>query len=216
MLLTPADVVILAVLGLSVLFGILRGFVSEVLSLLGWVAAFWVAWAFGAKAAGFFATWLRDPTACLIAGYVGCFVGVVVLGAIIGWAVRKLMDGGGLRGGDRFLGMLFGFARGVVLVTFAVFLLDFTAVPRTAPWWHQSLLLPAFQDAAGWFGGKLPADVTQRVEAGRKALPTLPGIPISGLPQALDPATAGTAAPLAHRATGRAVGHGSTRGDVGQ
>ena len=210
-----ADVIILAVLALSTLFGVLRGLVSEVLSLVAWVAAFWVAWAFGDDVASVYRTWLSDPAACLIAGYLSCFLGVVVVGALAGWGLRKLMNGGGLRGGDRFLGMLFGFARGVVLVTFVVFVLGFTAVPRQAAWWHQSLLMPAFQDAAGWFARELPSDVGQRIEAGRQALPALPSIPISALPRLAAP-SAGAVAPASTGAAERASGHGSRRGDVGQ
>lgn len=214
-MLSSADIMILAVLALSMAFGALRGFVSEVLSLAVWVAAFWVAWAFGSDAAAFFSTWLRDPGACLVAGYLGCFLGVVILGAVVGWIVRKMMDGGGLRGGDRFLGMLFGFARGVVLVTFVVFVLGFTAVPRDAAWWHGSMLVPAFEQGAGWFAHELPAGVTQRVESARQALPALPASPISVLPRLAEP-SARQAVPNSAAPAERASGHGPARGDVGQ
>lgn len=214
-MLNSADIMILAVLALSMLFGVLRGFVGEVLSLVAWIAAFWIAWAFGHDVASIYGAWLHDPNACLIAGYLSCFLGVVILGAIAGWGMRKLMNGGGLRGGDRFLGMLFGFARGAVLVTFVVFVLGFTVVPREATWWHQSLLLPAFQDAAGWFAHELPPEVAQRVEAGRQALPAFPSIPISTLPRLAKP-SAEPAAPATAGAAERASGHGPMRDDVGQ
>ena len=42
-----ADYTILAVLGLSVLMGLWRGFIGEVLALACWACAFWVAWLFG-------------------------------------------------------------------------------------------------------------------------------------------------------------------------
>lgn len=178
-----ADILILAVLALSVLFGLLRGFVSEVLSLVCWVAAFWVAWAFGSQVADFYASWLHEPAARLVAGYVTCFVGVLVVGALVGWMVHRLMAHGGLRGGDRFLGMLFGFARGVVLLTFVVLMLGFTTAPRSG-WWRQSMLLPPFQDGAGWLAGALPPDVTQHLEWGGRSLSALSEIPISTLQRA--------------------------------
>src|SRR5690242_2732700 len=125
-----ADILILAVLALSMLFGLLRGFVSTVLSLSCWIAAFWVAWAFGAEVALFYGGFFGEPAARLVAGYLTCFIGVLVVGGVVGWLVRKLLDRGGLRGGDRLLGLLFGLARGLVLVTFAVLVLGFTALPR--------------------------------------------------------------------------------------
>ncbi|WHZ18865.1 MAG: Colicin V production protein [Rhodanobacteraceae bacterium] len=215
-----ADIAILAVLALSMLFGLLRGFVSEVLSLACWVAAFWAAWMFGDRIAAFYGAWVHEPTARLIAGYVTCFLGVLVIGALIGWAMRKLMDGGGLRGGDRFLGMLFGLARGMVLVTFVVLMLGFTALPREAAWWRQSVLLPPFENGAGWVAQALPPEVTHYLEIGGKTLPALSQVPISAVEAAArhlaHPGASGTMAPPAAATTGRAAGHGPGRDDVGQ
>ncbi|HEX7369345.1 MAG TPA: CvpA family protein [Rhodanobacteraceae bacterium] len=211
-----ADIAILAVLALSMLFGLMRGFVSEVLSLLCWVAAFWVAWAFGHQVALFYGTWLKNPTACIIAGYVTCFLGVIIVGALIGWLLHKLMNRGGLRGGDRFMGMLFGFVRGALLVTFVVLMLGFTAIPREAAWWRQSQLLPPFEHGAGWVAQSLPPDVTRYLEIGGKALPALSRIPISALHRVAVPAGPGSTAAPATTAPERAEEHGPNRDDVGQ
>lgn len=217
-----ADIVILAVLALSALLGLLHGFVSELLSLLCWVAAFWVAWAFGPQVAAFYGTWWHEPAGCLIAGYVTCFLGVLIVGALLGWALRGLMKRGGLGGGDRFLGLLFGLARGVLLVTFVVLMLGFTKVPRDAAWWRQSMLLPAFEQGAGWLAQELPPDVTRYLETGGKALPALAQAPISELQQAARkaarPASAASVAPAvsvvppAAGTSGRASGHDQSHG----
>lgn len=174
-----ADILILAVLAISMLFGLLRGFVGEVLSLTCWVAAFWVAWAFGHEAALVYARHLGNPTASIIAGYVTCFLGVIIIGSLVGWAIRRLMARGGLRGDVRLLGMVFGLARGLVLVTFVVLMLGFTPMPHE-PGWQRSVLLQPFERAARWTAQALPPDVTDYFEIGAKALPVLPNIPISG------------------------------------
>jgi membrane protein required for colicin V production len=207
-----ADILILAVLALSLLFGLWRGFVISVLSLLCWIAAFWVAWAFGDRVAAFYGGFLQQPAACLIAGYLTCFLGVLIVGALLGWMVRKLMEHGGLGGGDRFLGMLFGLARGLLLVTFAVLMLGFTAAPRAAPWWRQSELLPAFENGATWFAARLPPEVTRYLEIGGKSLPALPQVPIS----AVKKAAGQLAEPAASSTSSRAPGHDRTQGDMGQ
>jgi membrane protein required for colicin V production len=204
-----ADILILAVLALSMLYGVWRGFISEVLSLACWIAAFWVAWAFGDEVAVFYGGFLREPTACIVAGYLTCFLGVLIAGALLGWMVRRLLSHGGLRGGDRLLGLVFGFARGVLLVTFAVLMLGFTSVPRQAAWWRQSTLLPAFEGGAGWFAERLPAEVSHYLEIGGQALPALSQIPISTLQKQAGP-------PAASVPPGRAPGHGPDRRDVGQ
>lgn len=209
------DLVILAVLAISMLFGLLRGFVSEVLSLVCWIAAFWVAWMFGDTVAALYGGWVRQPAARIIAGYVTCFLGVLVIGALAGWLAHKLIDRGGLRGGDRFLGMLFGMARGCLLVTFAVLMLGFTPLPREAAWWQQSTLLPVFAGGAGWVAQALPPEVTHYLEIGGKSLPALSGVPISTLQRAADAlaAPAGAASvPSVAPASVRATGHGPARG----
>jgi membrane protein required for colicin V production len=210
-----ADILILAILALSMLFGLWRGFVGEVLSLACWVAAFWAAWMFGDRVAAFYGGWLSQPAARIIAGYVTCFLGVLIVGALIGWLSHKLMDRGGLRGGDRFLGTLFGLARGLVLVTFVVLMLGFTALPREAPWWRHSQLLPAFGNAAGWMAQALPPEVTHYLEIGGKSLPALTKAPISTLQRAADrlaaPAAAATTS-TASPAPSQATGHDPARG----
>lgn len=214
-----ADILILAVLAISMLFGLLRGFVGEVLSLACWVAAFWVAWAFGHEVALLYARHLGNPTASILAGYVTCFLGVLVIGSLLGWTIRRLMARGGLRGDDRLLGMVFGLARGLVLVTFVVLMLGFTRMPQE-PGWRQSVLLQPFERAARWTAQALPPDVTAYFEMGAKALPGLPKIPISGLPGTTVPDTvparAGSSArPVADK---RADGNRArpVRDDVGQ
>jgi membrane protein required for colicin V production len=215
-----ADIAILAVLALSTLFGLLRGFVGAVLSLVCWVAAFWVAWALGHRVAALYAAWLHDPAARIVAGYVTCFAGVLILGALAGWFLRGLLNRGGLRGGDHFLGALFGIARGLLLVTFVVLLLGFTRVPRETAWWQQSMLLPAFTDGAGWLAEALPPGVTHNLEWGGQALPALSAVPTSAVRRAArrraEPAPSGSTRPPPPATAGRAAGHGSSRGDVGQ
>lgn len=157
-----ADYTILAVLGLSVLIGLWRGLISEVMALVCWAAAFWVAWAFGDKLAGQF-TSVDVPSVRLMLGYGLCFVAVLIAGALVSFVLRKLIAGSGLSGTDRLFGMMFGLARGMLLVVLAVLLLGFTPFPRDA-WWHESRLLPSFQNGAEWLSTKLPESVTKHLD----------------------------------------------------
>lgn len=179
-----ADYVIIAVLALSILFGMWRGFVAGVLALVCWIAAFWAAWLFGGTVAAWYGQWLREPSARIVAGYLTCFLGVLIVGALIGWAMRKLIRGGGLSGTDRMLGMIFGLVRGLLLVTVAVLMLGFTSAPRE-PWWRQSRLLPDFVQGSVWVAQQLPPEVTHYLEIGARlpqALPPVPAHPISPKP----------------------------------
>lgn len=199
------DYIVIGVLALSVLIGLWRGLISEVLALAIWVAAFWVAWMFGPVVAAHFEHLIELPSARIIVGYGLCFVAVLILGALLRFVIGKLIESTGLSGTDRLLGMLFGFARGVLLVTLLVFLLGFTAFTRD-PWWQQSVLLPQFQRVAAWLEQRVPASVRDHLHpaAVLEHLPSLPTAlqaPISGAPtapassaQPARPATAGSAA----------------------
>jgi len=166
-----ADYVILAVLGLSVLMGLWRGFVGEVLALAVWVVAIWVAWTLGPHVAASL-TAVTLPSARIVLGYALCFIAVLIAGAIVGFLMRKLVAGSGLSGTDRLLGAVFGLGRGLALVTLVVLLLGFTPFPRD-PWWHESRLLPSFQQGAQWAAAHMPAEVTKYLDL-RGLLPLSP------------------------------------------
>ncbi|WP_430390440.1 CvpA family protein [Dyella sp. 20L07] len=194
-----ADYIILAVLAVSVLIGLWRGLISEVLALAIWAAAFWVAWTFGPSVAGYFEHSIQLPSARILVGYGLCFIAVLIAGALVRFLVSRLVEGTGLSGTDRLLGMLFGFARGVLLVTLAVFLLGFTAVTRD-PWWHDSVLLPQFKEVAAWLGERVPDNVRRYLNppALLDHLPALPAAVPGATPapeHGTHAAAASTAAP---------------------
>jgi membrane protein required for colicin V production len=169
-----ADYCILAVLGLSVLMGLMRGFIGEVLALAGWVLAFWFAWQFGDSVAAHL-TMVDQPSIRMLLGYGLCFLLVLLVCGIVSFLMRKLVAGSGLSGSDRLLGMVFGLVRGLALVTITVLLLGFTPLPRD-PWWHQSQLLPTFQGYAQWLSARLPPEATKYLDL-RGLLPQIPPAP---------------------------------------
>ena len=173
-MLTWADIALLTIVGLSTIVGIWRGFVVEVMSLAVWVAAFWLAFAFGDEAAALFEGTVEANSARLFLGYALLFVGALMVGGLATWLMGKLVKSTGLSGTDRLLGLVFGLLRGVALACVLVLLLGFTAMPRDA-WWRDSRLLPEFQRGAEWLRTWLPAAVAQHVQFGA-LLPPLPGI----------------------------------------
>lgn len=156
------DYTILAVLALSVVVGLWRGLVSEVLSLVTLLVAVWVAWLLGPTVAGRM-SFIDLPAVRTAAGYAACFILVLVLGALVRFLVHRLLATAGLSGTDRMLGMVFGLVRGVLLVCVMVFLAQFTVLTRDAPW-QQSVLLPTFQRATIWLGQQVPASVREHFQ----------------------------------------------------
>ena len=172
-LLNGADIALLGVIAISSAVGIWRGFVVEVLSLAVWVAAFWLAFAFGADLAALFGDGIATPAARLLLGYALLFVAALLTGAFATWLIGRLVRGSGLSPTDRVLGMGFGLLRGVALCCIAVLLLGFTPFPQD-PWWQQSRLLPGLQPGAEWLRSWLPAPVAEQIRFERLAGPLLP------------------------------------------
>jgi len=191
------DGIILGALALSVLIGLFRGLVSEVLALLIWVLAFWAAWAFGPTVALHLQQAIEMPALRQLAAYGACFFVVLILGALLRYAARRLIAGAGLGGIDRLFGMAFGLVRGVLVVTVVVFLAGLTTLPRES-WWQQSMLLPQFQHVAAWLGQQVPADVASGVRERLDSAATRS--PLSGIPDGLPaPVAAPTSTPAPPR-----------------
>ncbi len=172
-MLSAVDWVLLGVVALSALMGAMRGIVVEVLSLVVWIAAFWLAFSYGAAISGLFTAQVHDAAARLLVAYALVFIAALIIGSVVTWLVGKLVRSIGLGGIDRLLGMLFGVVRGFALACVLVLLLGLTGLPRE-PSWHSSPLIPQFQLGAEWMKGWLPASAAQHVsfdavaEQGRK------------------------------------------------
>lgn len=170
------DYLLVGILGISIMVGLWRGLVSEVLSLAVWVAAFWVAWRYGPVVAAHFEYSITQPQLRLLAGYAVCLIGVMIAGALLRVVLGRLLASSGLSGPDRLLGMVFGFARGVLLVALMVFLLGLTAVTRET-WWRESVMLPHFQVVATWLANQLPPDAARYLQPSPELLDQLPKLP---------------------------------------
>ena len=157
------DYAIIATLALSVLVGLWRGFIGEVMALVCWALAFWVAWMFGPVLAEQFSASISVPSVRVMLGYAICFIAVLIAGAIVGYLLRKLVSGSGLSGTDRLLGMVFGLVRGFVLVVLVIVLMKFTPVVRD-DWWQNSRMLPTFERSASWMTTLLPETVAKYLE----------------------------------------------------
>jgi membrane protein required for colicin V production len=132
------DWVILAALLVSLLLGVVRGLVYEVMAALSWIAAFvlaeWLAPRLGA--------WLPMGGATseplrYAAGFAVVFILAVFAGGLLAWNLRRLVEAAGLRPMDRALGAAFGVVRGVVLLLAAAVMVNMTPL-RGDAWWTES------------------------------------------------------------------------------
>ena len=146
---TWVDWAIVAIIGVSALISIKRGFVKEALSLVVWIVAGVVAWLFGGAVAQHLTNFIDIPSARVIAACALLFVATLLVGGLVSFLIGELIRVTGLSGTDRFLGMFFGAARGALLVVVLVGLLSLAPVQQDI-WWQQSTLLPHFLMVADW------------------------------------------------------------------
>lgn len=156
------DYGIVALIGLSALISLMRGFVREALSLAGWILALWVALTFTRELAERLPASLSVPSVRLAVAFLALFLAALLLTALVNFLAVQLVEKTGLSGTDRMLGVLFGVARGAVIVAILVLLAGLTALPRD-PWWGSSLLLPEFQQLSLWIRGFLPPDIAAQI-----------------------------------------------------
>jgi len=131
------DWILLAVLGVSVLLGMWRGLVREIISLAGWIAGFWIAQDWAPEAGAWLPLQGASEMLRYLAGFISVFLVVLIVSVVLGWVISKLISVVGLGLLDRLLGGVFGGVRGgVVLLTLAV-VVSLTPV-QSAPWWTGS------------------------------------------------------------------------------
>lgn len=143
---TVIDWSIAAIAGFSIALGLWRGFLREVLSLVGWVAGLWLAVLHAVPLGERFPFDLPWPAARTALAALLIVIGCLVAAALIATLLRRLLSAVSLSGTDRLLGALFGAARAALLLLVLVFLAGRTSMVQQAGW-KQSVLLPHVEAA---------------------------------------------------------------------
>lgn len=170
---TAVDLVLLAIVVVSAVFGAFRGLIGVLASLAAWILAGWAAFRFGGAVALMLAPDGQPGAAQLFGGYALAFIGVLLVVGVAGWLLRKLVHGIGLSSMDRFLGLVLGLVRGALIACVLVLLLGLSELPRD-PSWQQSRLVPVFVPGAQWLAGLLPDWVAAELDlSGERSGPAL-------------------------------------------
>jgi membrane protein required for colicin V production len=159
---TVFDYAVLTIISASVLLGLWRGVVSELLALAAWIAAFLVARAVATDVAALLTGQIAEPGVRLAAAYVLVFIGVLLVVAIARLLISLLLKAAGLGFLDRLLGAGFGVLRGVLVVLAAVLVAGMTPLPQAA-WWRDAMLAPPLETVIIAAKPWLPVDAAKRI-----------------------------------------------------
>ena len=138
------DTTIIIVTGLSCIFGLWRGLVREVLSLVTWILALLVARSYSEVLADFLFMSIDNVTMRYVTAFALLFIAVMMLGTFLNFLMSKLLIFTGLKLIDRVLGGLFGIARGMLIVLVGLFFSSFFLSQGDN--WQQSRLIPYGQN----------------------------------------------------------------------
>ena len=166
-----ADIVILILILLSSVIGLVRGLFKELISLVVWFAAVMLALYFSSAMGDALSGQIADESIRTVVGFFIIFLATLILGGIVQVLVKSLISSTGLTGTDRFLGFLFGSARGVLICIVALIALQSFEIE--ADWWQESEFIPellAFeQDVLELMGKARDVVVDVTTEAGEEA-----------------------------------------------
>ena len=126
------DIAMLAVVGLSAIVGVLRGLTFEILSLLGWVAAWFAALWFGPMIAPQLS--IASPSLNHIAAFAIAFVIALVICGLAARAISALVGKTPLKPLDRLLGAAFGVLRGLLVLLAIAIVVAHTPASSSAAW----------------------------------------------------------------------------------
>ena len=135
------DWIIIALVLLSTVLSIRRGFVKEALSLVTWVLAFIIARLFGAQLSALLVDYIDSASMRLVVAFALLFVATLIVGAMINHLIGEFVRLTGLTGTDRMFGMVFGLARGLLILLAGVSLIRLTPLTGDG-WWQESTLIP--------------------------------------------------------------------------
>jgi membrane protein required for colicin V production len=141
------DYLIIGLLAFSCIAGIMRGLLREVISLVSWVVALWVAWAYAANLGVYLGGALSAEPGRTWAARAILFVGVMLVGSAIGAIANQFVRLTLFSAVDRLFGFLFGALRGFVALGLLVILAHAVRLEGEG-WYRHSTLMPYVEHSA--------------------------------------------------------------------
>jgi len=160
--LTIIDFAIIAIVLISVIIGLFRGFVKEALSITVWILSVFVSLKFYGEISGYFTGVTDNSTIRSGISISIIFIACLIIGSIISHLVSLLVKSTGLGGTDKLLGVIFGFLRGGLIAAAIMLIVSYTEFSKN-PMWADSFLTKQMQPVVNWLDSFIPEKVKQKV-----------------------------------------------------
>ena len=147
-----ADYVIIALIVIACIAGGLRGLLREGVALLAWILGLWLAWTYSGLIESHLGGALSAESVRPWAARAVIFLAVLLIGTLIGLLISHVVRLSIFAATDSFLGGVFGFIRGLVMVGVLVMLCHAVRL-ENEPWWRASVLIPYAERGANVLRG---------------------------------------------------------------
>jgi membrane protein required for colicin V production len=156
---TLLDIVLIAVMLISGLLAMVRGFMREVLSITAWVLAAAVTLYSYGKLLPYARQYFNNDIVATVAVVGGVFLGTLLLVSVLTIRISDMVLDSRVGALDRTLGFLFGLARGLVIVVVAFQFFSWLVPDRSQPEWVRSAKSRVVLAGTGqWLMSMLPED----------------------------------------------------------
>jgi membrane protein required for colicin V production len=159
---TYFDYAMLGIVALSIAISLWRGLIREVVSLVAWLVALWVAARFAVDVSPIVPGSISSPPLRYLTAFAVLFSATVIGLELLGFFVARLLRSVGLGFIDRLLGAIFGLGRGVLIAWILTLAGGFTTLPQR-DWWRDAVLAPPLQTAVLAARPLLPLELAKRV-----------------------------------------------------
>lgn len=159
---TWIDYVLLAIILVSTVISLWRGFIREIISLIIWILAFILAFHYATTLGNSFKTHIATDSLRLTISFVIILISVLLVGAVLKFIINRFRDKKEIGITDRISGTILGLLRGLFLVIMIILLGELTTFTKTIAW-QNSMLIPHLQFLADWTKHAIPNDFMQYI-----------------------------------------------------
>ena len=139
---TSFDYTVFIIIGACIIISMMRGAVREMLSIIGWLAALYVAKTYSTQLVPLLPQDIPTDSLRILAAFLILFLGVLLVVSLLSIALSSVLEKIGLSWLNRFFGALFGFAKGLLIVCILVFLAGLTSIPKDVRWTNAMFSSP--------------------------------------------------------------------------
>jgi membrane protein required for colicin V production len=157
---TLLDIILIAVMLISALLAMIRGFMREVLSIAAWLIAAVVTLYSFSKLLPLAKTYFNNDIVAYAVVIGGTFLGTLLIVSVITVRFSDMVLDSRIGALDRTMGFLFGLARGLVIVVVAFLFFAWLVPDRSQPEWIRGAKSRVVLQGTGdWLMSMLPEDL---------------------------------------------------------